>query len=703
MSFGGGEFSGETGFDSTFTTPAGHAGVTFVASSGDSGAPVSYPSASPNVLSVGGTTLPLNADGTLTSAGETGWSGSGGGVSTQESQPAYQSGVVTQSSTKRTNPDVSYDADPNTGFPVYDSFSFGTTDPWEQVGGTSDAAPQWAAIIAIADQGRIVSGETPLDGASQTLPMLYSMPASNFRDITSGTSTGSPHETAGPGYDLVTGRGSPLVNLLVPALVGTNTNFVGNSFRHCQQPASTTAGNTFQITVTATNGSGNMVTGYTGTVVFSSSDPQVSALLPGNYQFTAADAGTHTFTITLETAGSQTITVTDASNSSFTGNTSVTVAAAAASTLRFGQQPSTVVAGAVFNPAVTVQVLDAFNNLVTGDNSDQVTLAIGANPAGGVLSGTTTVTVSAGTATFGNVSINSTGSGYTLTAASGSLSSATSSAFAVTATSSARLIEGFETSDTWNIAGGRTITGSRTAAAAHDGSFGFDQANGNEWIYRTDAAAQVNPSDQVSVWLQFSSSADGRAYFGFGAAAQGTYTLVAAPNTGQLLLQSVSDFNNYFNLAAVNQSYLANHWYRLEVDMGSDGYVIGKIFDSDGTTLLSQTAPTYLGITAGGIGFRATGSDKFWDTVTDTPGVYGSLNPSTRPASVVIPPASPVAHSASTPPMQIVGTAPSKQPFSFAAIDALFMRPPSAPVYEFSMATSPDLLFGEVEVWQLFW
>ena len=57
MSWGGGEFSSEKSYDSYFTTPAGHTGVTFVASAGDDGAPVSYPAASPNVLSVGGTSL----------------------------------------------------------------------------------------------------------------------------------------------------------------------------------------------------------------------------------------------------------------------------------------------------------------------------------------------------------------------------------------------------------------------------------------------------------------------------------------------------------------------------------------------------------------------------------------------------------------------------------------------------------------------
>ena len=114
MSWGGGEFSGETAYDSHFS----QAGVVFVASSGDSGAPISWPASSPNVLAVGGTALTLGANNAWSS--EVGWSGSGGGPSAYESQPSYQNGVVTQT-TMRANPDVAYDASPSTGFAVYDS------------------------------------------------------------------------------------------------------------------------------------------------------------------------------------------------------------------------------------------------------------------------------------------------------------------------------------------------------------------------------------------------------------------------------------------------------------------------------------------------------------------------------------------------------------------------------------------------------
>jgi len=213
MSFGGAETLNDATYNGILTTPSGHGGVTFLASTGDTGMPGGYPAYSPNVVAVGGTTLTLNGGNY---GSETGWSGSGGGISVFEAQPAYQKGVVTQSTTFRTIPDVAYDADPGTGFSVYDSFNNGASLPWWVVGGTSDAAPQWAGLIAIADQGRALAGKGPLDGPTQTLPMLYSFASSDFHDIT----TGNNGFAAGPGYDLVTGRGTPFADLVVKDLIG---------------------------------------------------------------------------------------------------------------------------------------------------------------------------------------------------------------------------------------------------------------------------------------------------------------------------------------------------------------------------------------------------------------------------------------------------------------------------------------------------
>ena len=131
MSWSQDEFSGDSSDDSHFTTPSGHNGVTFLAATGDDGAYstvpgesnppviVQYPAVSPNVVGVGGTTLNLSFAGGYGS--ESGWGngtnsynngGSGGGISTLAAQPAYQTGVVTQSSSHRTVPDVLYGRQP---------------------------------------------------------------------------------------------------------------------------------------------------------------------------------------------------------------------------------------------------------------------------------------------------------------------------------------------------------------------------------------------------------------------------------------------------------------------------------------------------------------------------------------------------------------------------------------------------------------
>ena len=210
----------EAKYDSYLTTPAGHQGVTFVASTGDYGAAdPEYPAFSPNVVAVGGTSLYLNADNSYNS--ETGWGyysdamgvaiGGGGGVSLYEPEPAFQQGA--QSTGYRTTPDVSFVADPATGAWVADTYNLGATNPWEIVGGTSLAAPSWAAVIALADQARVVAGGQTLGsaGPTETQQALYTLPVTDFNAIT----TGSNGYSAGPGYNLVGGLGTPIANLLV--------------------------------------------------------------------------------------------------------------------------------------------------------------------------------------------------------------------------------------------------------------------------------------------------------------------------------------------------------------------------------------------------------------------------------------------------------------------------------------------------------
>jgi subtilase family serine protease len=174
--------------------------------SGDYGHPGSYPAYNPVVLTVGGTTLHLAGDGTVT--GETAWSGSGGGRSYVEPTPAYQQGVVTGG---RGIPYVSFNADPSTGVAVYDSTPFYGQTGWFQVGGTSLGAPAWAAIIASAEQLRTAAGKARLVSARDAAQRAIYAAAGQLGDIVSGPSNGYCPTicSAGTGYDFVTGLGSP--------------------------------------------------------------------------------------------------------------------------------------------------------------------------------------------------------------------------------------------------------------------------------------------------------------------------------------------------------------------------------------------------------------------------------------------------------------------------------------------------------------
>jgi hypothetical protein len=281
MSWGLPEYSGELSLDSTFVTPKGHQGVTFVAATGDQGSPGYYPAYSPNVVAAGGTTLNLNGDSTYNS--ETAWSGSGGGTSQYETEPSYQEGV--QTTGYRTIPDVAFDADPGTGVAVYDSYNdTDNSGPWVQVGGTSLASPAWAALIAIANQGRALNGDGSLDGPTQTLPALYATSSNDFHDITKGSNGGF---NAGPGYDEVTGLGSPVANLLVPDLItyGTASQIVITA----QPPSSVIAADSFGVVVSAEDANGHVDPGFNGTVTLSLANNPGGSTLKGTLTVNASD------------------------------------------------------------------------------------------------------------------------------------------------------------------------------------------------------------------------------------------------------------------------------------------------------------------------------------------------------------------------------------------------------------------------------
>src|SRR5262249_14693382 len=124
---------------------------------------------------------------------------------------------------------------------------------------------------------------------------------------------------------------------------------------------------------------------------------------------------------------------TDMGASAITGSATVSVNPAAADHLLFLQQPTDTAAEQTISPAVMVAVVDQFGNVLTDENTDTVTLTIGTNPSGGTLSGTLTVTVVNGVATFSDLSIDLTGDGYTLHATiGGSMLDIDSDAFSIT-------------------------------------------------------------------------------------------------------------------------------------------------------------------------------------------------------------------------------------------------------------------------------
>jgi hypothetical protein len=100
---------------------------------------------------------------------------------------------------------------------VYDSLGVSGRSGWFQIGGTSAGAPQWAALVAIVDQGRALSGQ-PLLGDGHAA--LYNLASTDFHDVTAG----SNGNRATTGYDLVTGRGTPVANAIVRDLVATSSS-----------------------------------------------------------------------------------------------------------------------------------------------------------------------------------------------------------------------------------------------------------------------------------------------------------------------------------------------------------------------------------------------------------------------------------------------------------------------------------------------
>jgi methionine-rich copper-binding protein CopC len=219
-------------------------------------------------------------------------------------------------------------------------------------------------------------------------------------------------------------------------------------------PSATTAGIAGTVTVTAKDAFGNTAAGYLGTVRFTSTDSQ--AVLPANYAFTAADAGSHTFSVTFNTAASQSITGTDTATGTIAGTqASVTVNPAAASRLVVSGFPTPVTINQPSN--VTVTARDAFGNTVTGYSG---TVHFSSSDAQAVLPADYAFTgTDAGSHTF-SVSFKTVG-GQSITAtdtATSTIVGTQTGIMVTTPVASTLVVSGFPAAVTAGVAGSLTVT-----------------------------------------------------------------------------------------------------------------------------------------------------------------------------------------------------------------------------------------------------
>lgn len=277
------------------------AGITLLSAAGDNGAAVAYPAAEPDGLGVGGTTITPSGS---SYGSESGWSGSGGGCDTNDTPPSYQANMSGLASVcgsgVRGVPDVAMDADPNSGVNVI------TNGQSQQVGGTSLATPMWAAALDVIYQAAGFSGFAA--------PVLYHLAEGSlyhtvFHDVTSGNNG----YAAGPGWDAVTGLGSPNIAALA-AHWSTGTGSGGGG-----SPLTASASGT------PTSGSAPLVVSFTGSASGGTS--------PYSYSWTFGDGSTSTLqspSHNYTSAGtySAVLTVTDSAGATATSSVSISVQAA---------------------------------------------------------------------------------------------------------------------------------------------------------------------------------------------------------------------------------------------------------------------------------------------------------------------------------------------------------------------------------------
>jgi kumamolisin len=371
MSWGGGEFSSESSYDTYFNTP----GVTYFASSGDSGGVVIYPSTSPNVISAGGTTVNRDSSGNFT--GESAWSSAGAGPSVYEPAPGYQTSIYTLAQLLngyRGTPDYSFNANPASGVSVYDSTSCQGFSGWLVFGGTSVSSPSLAGIFNQA--GAFDGG---WDGGSNTTSVQSNLYknydtvssggtvcpyGSSFYDVTSGSAGSYP---TGACWDFATGIGT---GRGVSGLTASNSTDFSLSASPSSQSVDPGSPTSYTVDVSYADG-------FSGTVSLSTTGLPSGA----NASFTPSSvSGSSSTTMSVTTgsltpAGTYPITITGTSGS-LSHTTTVTLVVNASASADF----SLSAASATITVALNSSSTDSITVTPSGGFTGSVSLSLSSLP-----------------------------------------------------------------------------------------------------------------------------------------------------------------------------------------------------------------------------------------------------------------------------------------------------------------------------------
>jgi hypothetical protein len=317
--------------------------------------------------------------------------------------------------------------------------------------GSSSATITVTALDALGD---------PVPGAAVTLSATgagYTLTQPGGPTDANGVATGSISATA---------VGTKTVSATVGGVLATQaatvtvTPAAAASLGFTVQPTTTSATGSITpaVQVTAGDAFGNRATGFAGVVMIAIGANPSGGTLAGTLVATA-DTGVATFPgLSIDKAGAGYTLVANSGALATGTSQTFTIAVGLAAKLGFTAQPTSAQAGSAITPAVQVSVRDAGGNLVsTATNS--ITIAIGANPGGGTLSGTNPVAAASGTAQFANLSISKSGVGYTLVATASGLAPDSSTAFNITA-------GGVSSTTSTVVAAPTTITASSGSSSA---------------------------------------------------------------------------------------------------------------------------------------------------------------------------------------------------------------------------------------------